>query len=202
MSGRALLFGVPLDLDTYEEAVDHCRALIAEGRPVQHVVLNAGKVVMMQDRPDLRAVVERCEIVHADGQSIVWAGRLAGLAVPERIAGIDLMQSLLGACEEQAWPVYFLGAKHDVLDRFLAVVRARYPRLEIAGSRDGYFDDDAGVAAAVRASGTRVLFVGISSPRKELFLSEQLAAMGPVFGAVALPCISSIDPNQSSWVKN
>ena len=111
MSERARLFGVQLDLETYEEAVEHCRRLIEECRPVQHVVLNAGKVVLMHDRPDLRRAVESCDIVHADGQGVVWAGRFAGIRVPERVAGIDLMQSLWEVCEAEGWPVYFLGAR-------------------------------------------------------------------------------------------
>lgn len=178
---RAPIFGVHLDLDTFDEAVDHCRSLIAQRRPVQHVVLNAGKVVMMQDQPALVAAVRRCDIVHADGQSVVWAGRLAGLNVPERVAGIDLMLSLLGVCEDEAWPVYFLGARREVLDAFVSVVRERFPELEIAGYQDGYFTDDAKVAHEVGESGARVLFVAISSPRKELFLSDWLSTMGPIF---------------------
>jgi len=111
---------------------------------------------------------------------VVWAGRFAGIRVPERVAGIDLMQSLWEVCEAEGWPVYFLGARQEVLDAFVTVVRKRHPDLVIAGARNGYFDDDAAVAEEIRRSGARVVFVAISSPRKEVFLNEQLARMGPV----------------------
>lgn len=181
MSGRVLLFGVALDLDTFEEAVEHCTALIEARRPVQHVVVNAGKIVMMTDQPELQSLVAQCDVVHADGQSVVWAGRLAGYDVPERIAGIDLMQALLAECEREQWPVYFLGARQDVLETFVGVVRQRFPDLPVAGYCNGFFADDAAVSAQIRTSGARVLFVGISSPRKEMFLREQLPAIGPIF---------------------
>jgi len=148
---------------------------------VQHVVINAGKVVMMEDVAGLREIVASCDLVNADGQSIVWAGRLLGLEVPERVAGIDLMHRLLDEAEGKAWPVFFLGAKPDVLEACVRTLQEKHPRLTVAGFHDGYFNDDAGVARLVCDSGARLLFVGMSSPRKETFLAEHLEEMGPVF---------------------
>lgn len=178
---RAEVFGVPIDLLSMDETVQRCTKLIECGRPVQHVVLNAGKVVMMQDVPALRHVIGQCTLVNADGQSVVWAGRFLGRAVPERVAGIDLMDCLLGQAECNGWPVYFLGARQEVLDVCVRRLRERYPRLVVAGSRNGYFDDDSTISREVRESGARLLFVGIPSPRKEFFLAEHLHELGPVF---------------------
>ena len=163
-----------------EQTVARCRELIEAGKPAQHVVINAGKVVMMDDVPGLRDVISGCDLVNADGQSVVWAGRLLGTPVPERVAGIDLMGRLLRLAEDKGYPVFLLGARQEILDVFMAAVMERYPRLQLAGSRNGYFKDDGAVAQEVATSGARVLFVGISSPRKEFFLAEQLIRMGPV----------------------
>jgi len=179
---RPRFLSVPLDPLTMEETVARCRALILTGRPAQHVVLNAGKCVLMEDEPDLRAIVAACDIVNADGQSVVWAARWHGIPVPERVAGIDLMERLLSEAEREGWPVYFLGAKDDVLAEFEAEVGRRFPRLLVAGRRNGYFhaEDEVGVAGAVRASGARLLLVAISSPLKERFLARHLHRMGPI----------------------
>lgn len=178
---RGEIFGVPLDLLTMDQTVQRCVEIVAEGRAAQHVLINAGKVVMMEDVPGLRDTIAQCDLVNADGQSVVWAGRMLGLQVPERVAGIDLMERLLTEAEDRSWPVYFLGARDEVLKACLVRVRAMHPRLRIAGHRDGYFDEAAAAARAIRESGARLLFVGISSPKKEFFLAEQLAEMGPVF---------------------
>lgn len=178
---RAEIFGVHLDLLTMHESIVRCVEIVESGVPTQHVVINAAKVVMMQDVPGLREVIGRCAMVNADGQSIVWAGRLLGIPVPERVAGIDLMQHLLAEAEPREWPVFFLGARRDVLDTFVERVRERHPGLVVAGSLDGYFRDSREIAATVRQSGARLLFVGISSPKKEFFLAERLAEMGSVF---------------------
>lgn len=177
---RGSLLGVPIDLLDMDATVRRCGELVEAGLPAQHVVLNAGKVVMMDDVGGLREIVADCDVVNADGQSVVWAGRVLGVPVPERVAGIDLMERLLAEAERRAWPVYFLGARPEVMERFVGVVRERYPSLRVAGARDGYFDDDAAVCAAVRESGARLLFVGISSPRKEFLLHEQRATLGPM----------------------
>jgi N-acetylglucosaminyldiphosphoundecaprenol N-acetyl-beta-D-mannosaminyltransferase len=177
---RQGVFGVSLDALTMEQTVERCEALVRSGRPAQHVVLNAGKVVMMKDVPGLRSIISNCEIVNADGQSIVWAGRLLGVPVPERVAGIDLMEELLSRAEVNDWPVFFLGATSETLADFQSVVAKRYPKLIVAGARNGYFEDDEAVAEEVRSSGARILFVAISSPRKEQFLSAQLHRLGPV----------------------
>lgn len=178
---RPMLFGVPLDPLTMDETVARCVELVESGRPVQHVVINAGKVVMMEDVPGLREVIATCDVVNADGQSIVWAGRFCGIDVPERVAGIDLMWRLLAEAEARDWPVYLLGAHEEVVQACAARILEVHPGLTFAGVRNGYFNDDAAVARAVADSGARLLFVGITSPRKEFFLAEHLPAMGSVF---------------------
>ena len=173
---------MPLDPLTMDETVQRCRELIGQSRPVQHVVLNAGKCVLMQDEPDVRDIVARCEVVNADGQSVVWAARFLGLGVPERVAGIDLMGRLIALCEREGWPVYFLGAKDEVLAAFEAEALRRHPRLRVAGRRNGYFraDQEVEIAETIRASGARLLLVGISSPMKERFLARNMERLGPL----------------------
>jgi N-acetylglucosaminyldiphosphoundecaprenol N-acetyl-beta-D-mannosaminyltransferase len=178
MTVRLNLFGVPIDALTMDASVARCRELILARRPAQHAVLNAAKVVQMMDDPGLRDAIRRADVVNADGMAVVWAGRLMGVPLPERVTGIDLMERLLAEAEHEGWPTYFLGARPDVLDAFVDVVRRRHPKLPIAGMRDGYFDDDAAVARDIRASGARLLFVGMSSPRKERFLARQLRNVG------------------------
>ena len=174
---RPPIFGVPLDRLTMDQTVDRCRQLIKSGRPAQHVALNAGKVVLMQDVPRLKRIISRCDLVSPDGMSIVWASRLLGKPVPERVTGIDLMARLFEVAETDGWPVYFLGASAEVLDRFLAVIRRRYPRLLIAGYQDGYSTRRADAADEIARSGAKLLFVGIPSPDKEFFLAENLPRM-------------------------
>jgi N-acetylglucosaminyldiphosphoundecaprenol N-acetyl-beta-D-mannosaminyltransferase len=174
---RPVLFGVAVDPLTMDETVGELARLVESGAGGQHVVLNAGKVVLMEDRPDVRCVVERAIMVNADGQSIVWAGCLLGVPFPERVTGIDLMLRMLGEAERNAWPIYLLGATDEVLAAVVERLSVEHPMLEVAGFHSGYFSDDQTVAREMANSGARIAFVAMPSPRKELFTAEQGAVL-------------------------
>ena len=92
---------------------------------------------------------------------------------PERVTGIDLFSDLLAAAAQHGLGVYFLGAQPDVLQRLEKAVTARFPGLRVVGRRDGYFEDaDAPVVAQdIQDSGADMLFLGMVSPKKEVFLA-------------------------------
>jgi len=165
------------------QTLTRCEQLIAARGAAQHVAINAAKVVAMRGDPELRAIVEGCELISADGQAVVWASRLLGDPLPERVAGIDLMQELLALAEDRGYGVYFLGARAEVLERALAEVRVRHPKINIVGARDGYFSahEAAEVADAVRASSADILFVAMPSPEKEYWLAQHGRRIGVPF---------------------
>jgi N-acetylglucosaminyldiphosphoundecaprenol N-acetyl-beta-D-mannosaminyltransferase len=104
----------------------------------------------------------------------VWASRLLGDPLPTRVAGIDLMLELLTLAEERGYRVYVLGARRDVLEQAIGRLRKLHPLLEFAGCRDGYFSDadEPSVVAEIRAAHPDLLFVAMSTPRKEYFLGR------------------------------
>lgn len=166
------LFGLPVHAATMEQAVGWCLASVdARSRSVVGVV-NVAKVITLRDQPALRSALLDCDLVLADGQGVVWASRHLRAPLPERVAGIDLFLALLDRAEARGDRVYFLGARQAVLDRMLDVVRSRWPRLRVVGARNGYFSDEEApaVAGAIAAAAPDMLFVGMTSPKKELFL--------------------------------
>jgi N-acetylglucosaminyldiphosphoundecaprenol N-acetyl-beta-D-mannosaminyltransferase len=171
---RQDLFGLPFDPLTMTQALDRCRAAIQDGDYLSVGVVNAAKLMAMRRDLQLREAVTGCDMILADGQSIVWASRILHAPLPERVAGIDLFFELLGEAAQKAYRVYFLGARREVLDRMLEEIMHRFPGLQVAGARDGYFraEDEFAVAEEIRDSGADLLFVGMSSPKKELFLDR------------------------------
>jgi N-acetylglucosaminyldiphosphoundecaprenol N-acetyl-beta-D-mannosaminyltransferase len=171
---RRNLFGIAVDALTMTQAVSRCTDAVEHGRYLSVGMVNAAKVVAMRRSERLRDAVGGCGMVLADGQSVVWASRMLGNPLPERVAGIDLFLELLGEAARRAYRVYFLGARPDVLGRMLTQVGRRYPGLAVAGARHGYFraEEEPDVAAEIRRSDPDLLFVGMSPPRKELFVSH------------------------------
>lgn len=169
---RAVVFGCHIDRLDMAQTLARCEDLIARREFAQHVAINAAKLVAMEHDPELRRIVGACELVSADGQAVVWASRMLGDPLPERVPGIDLMQELLALAERRGFRVFILGGKAEVLEQARAKIMARHPRLQLVGTRDGYFTEEEGAAVAeeVRAARPDVLFVAISSPRKEYWL--------------------------------
>ncbi|NUO40558.1 MAG: WecB/TagA/CpsF family glycosyltransferase [Streptomyces sp.] len=181
MSGRRTLFGVELDPLTMDQTVERCLEAVRDGRQLEIGVVNAAKLVNMRRDERLAKAVSGCDLVLADGQAVVWAGRVLKAPLPERVAGIDLFLRLLAEAETAGMSVYFLGAKEEVLAEMVRRVAARFPGLKVAGHRNGYFDDSeqAAIADAIADSGAQMLFLGMTSPKKEIFT----AAYGERTGA-------------------
>jgi N-acetylglucosaminyldiphosphoundecaprenol N-acetyl-beta-D-mannosaminyltransferase len=171
---RRELLGVSLDPLTIDESVAHCVKAVEQHAPVRIGMLNAAKIVKMRKDPRLRGAVLGCQLLLADGQAVVWASRLLRRSVPERVAGIDLMLRLLPEAERHGHRIFFLGAREEILAQMLAEVRRRFPDLRVVGSRNGYFTkrDEPAIVEAIREAGTDILFIGVSSPKKEFFVAE------------------------------
>jgi N-acetylglucosaminyldiphosphoundecaprenol N-acetyl-beta-D-mannosaminyltransferase len=173
------LLGHRVDRLGLEATVDRCHRALLRRERVHHVSLAAAKLVYARDDPRLARVIDSADLVNADGQAVVWASRLLGTPLPERVAGIDLMHALIGLAEVEGFRVFFLGARADVLDRAVENIRRLHPRLEVAGTHHGYFDDDENDALCdeVNAARPDVLFVAMSSPRKEYWVADCAAKL-------------------------
>lgn len=180
MSNRHEVLGYQITAIRMPEMVSLCEEAIDERRPLQIGVVNAAKIVHGRRNPALRDAVRDCDVVLADGQSVVWASRLLGAALPERITGIDLFTRLLELADRRAHRVFLLGASAEVVAETAARTSKDYAGLSIVGFRDGYFSgaEAEDVARQVRDARPDMLFLGMSSPKKELFLARYRALMG------------------------
>src|SRR5271154_3241308 len=156
------------------QTVARCREILEQGTFVQQVSINAAKLVTLRHDPELRKVINRCGLVSADGQSVVWASRLLSDPLPERVAGIDLMKELIAMAAEHGYRIFILGAQAEVLRIAIDKLREQHPKLVIAGFHHGYFtnEEDPEIAAEIRAAHPDILFVAMPSPRKERWLGE------------------------------
>ena len=182
-AARLDLLGAPLDPLTMAECIEYVETVIASGEAAQHASVNAAKLVRLQSDDGLRDALWGCELVTADGQPVVWAARLLGTPVPERVAGIDLMEALLARAEERGHAVYLLGARPDSLADAAKEIRRRHPAIRIVGTHHGYFsrDEEAALVAAVGAAQPSLLFIALETPQKELFLARNRDALPPGF---------------------
>lgn len=179
MKKRISFLDTVADAWTMDETVEEIDRRLKRGIFTQHVVVNAAKVVNMKSDRNLREAVLACNIINIDGMGVVWGARALGHRVPERVAGIDLFHRLLDLAKRKKYSVFFLGAKDDVVKEAVARATNMYPGLEIAGYNHGYFwDDEEKVVEKIRASGANMLFVAMTSPKKEEFINRWKDKLG------------------------
>ena len=171
--------GCAVDNLNMEETLRQVDGFIRSGKPHQHVVVNVDKIVKASRDPGLRQIINDCDLINADGMPVVWASRLLGKPLKERVTGIDLFEALMKRSAEQGWRVFLLGAREEVVSGVARIYPARYPGLTLAGYRNGYWtpEEEEGVVAAIAATRPDILFVAISSPKKEAFLARYQEAM-------------------------
>jgi N-acetylglucosaminyldiphosphoundecaprenol N-acetyl-beta-D-mannosaminyltransferase len=173
-AAKVRLLGVPIDGLTMEKVLARVDDAV-ERRSRLHVgVVNAAKLVNMRRDPQLRQDVLASDLILADGVSVVWASRFMGDPLPERIAGIDLMMAMLRRASDRGYRVYCLGATQEILDRAVDRMLDEFPGLPVVGQRNGYFgaDEEEGVAHEIAAARPDILFVAMTSPKKENFLGR------------------------------
>ncbi len=178
MTTRRQLVGVPVDAMSMADTIVWVRAAIGARRPVAHLCVNAANVATAHDDATYRALLDDADLVGADGASMLWAGRVLGEPLPERVTGIDLMTGICAAAPAAGWRIALLGSRSDVVARVAAKLSGQ--GVDVAFARDGYLDglDLDEVARGVAESGADVLFVGMPSPAKEKFVIEHARPAG------------------------
>jgi N-acetylglucosaminyldiphosphoundecaprenol N-acetyl-beta-D-mannosaminyltransferase len=118
-------------------------------------------------------------LINADGMPVVWASRLLGNPLPCRVAGVDLFQNLVKLCADKGYRPFFFGAREWVVEKVVEEFKQRYPKLDVAGYRNGYYteEEEPAIAEMIRDSMADMLFVGFSSPMKENFLKKWMPVM-------------------------
>jgi N-acetylglucosaminyldiphosphoundecaprenol N-acetyl-beta-D-mannosaminyltransferase len=175
----ANVLGCPITKLGLRDFVRSAEEFITSKKPHYIAVVNVAKIIKMRSDPFLDESVRSANLIGADGMPLVWASRLLGNPLPERVNGTDLMYELLARANEKRYRIFFFGAKQAVLDTVLERVRAHYPGVQIAGSRNGYFSkaEEWDVVNEIRAAKADIIFIAFGTPKKELWVRQYLSAM-------------------------
>ncbi len=212
---RIFLLGLPVDRVTLREAVEllstHVearRALSADapGRTAQVVTLNPEMLMRSREQPGFRALIRAADLVVADGVGILWAARLLGISLPERVTGVELTEGLARRAAERGYRLFLLGAAPGVAERAAARLERDFPGLRIAGAFSGTprREGDEEAIARIRASGADIVLVAYGSPAQEYWIARLRERPG---AAVAIGVGGTFDflagrvPRAPQWMR-
>lgn len=203
---RITILNTVIDVLNVQDTIRLVEEYVKRKEPLHLMGVNADKINELNENERLKQIVNSCGIINADGDSVIKASRYLGKPLPERVAGIDLMQSLIQLSEIKGYSVYLLGAKQDVVERTAEALKNQYPKLKLIGFHNGYFKECEWPKISEELKGMEpdFVFVGITSPLKE-YLIEYLQDDGnrSVFMGVggSFDVISGDIPRAPIWMQ-
>ena len=175
---RIDVLGVGFDNITMEQAVaEGVRLMSAEGAHYA-VTPNPEIVEVCREDEDARTAVNGADLVLADGIGVIYGAKMLGTPLKGRVTGIGFAQELMARMAENGKSLYLLGAKPGVAEKAAENLQRQYPGLKIAGTHDGYFQEDSPVVEAIRESGADVAFVCLGAPKQEKWMRQNGGATG------------------------
>jgi len=181
---RVAVLDVKIDVVTMEEAVRTVEQFI--NQPKTHLVVtpNAEIIMMAQTDKHLAQIINNADLVVPDGAGVVWAAHFNGDAMPERVAGYDLVQNLLAKASTKKYRIYMLGGAPGIVEQAKNTAEKRYPGVQIVGTRHGFFtkNDESEIIKNIKSSHPDVLLVALGVPRQEKWLSEFIEEIGVPVG--------------------
>jgi N-acetylglucosaminyldiphosphoundecaprenol N-acetyl-beta-D-mannosaminyltransferase len=200
---RVDIGGVPTDLCGRDclkqlllEDVRHHRTRKGAARLIFDV--NGHGVSLFASNAEYRNAVLEADVIHADGQPIVWASRMAGVSgIPERTATTDLIHDIATVAVQHDLRLFLLGSQADVVAHAAQALRAKHPGLQICGVRHGYFRDDEQqqVVAEIAAKRPDVVIVGMGKPREQMFAISERENTGAAWIVTAGGCFDYFKPS-------
>lgn len=177
---RISILGAEIDPLTLEEAVNRTAALVASGGAHQIVTLNPEYLYRAQRERDLLEIAREAALVTADGIGIVWAARVHGFFLPERVTGIELLLALCRRAAAEGWRVFLLGGKPGVAEDAASQLAVLFPGLLVAGTSHGYFTgrEEAAVLGKIKTVQPHILFVGLGAPKQEEWIYKHKQLLG------------------------
>lgn len=176
----SILFGIPVARCSLDEIIAIAERHIREKDRLRIGVINAAKVVKMKRDSFLWDSICTSDLIIADGASIVLASKVLGKALPERVTGIDLMHRLLLSANEHGSRVFLLGATEEVSRKVESWIKRTHPGVVISGRANGYCEseNEPALVRMIRESESDILFVAITSPKKEIFIARWETQLG------------------------
>jgi N-acetylglucosaminyldiphosphoundecaprenol N-acetyl-beta-D-mannosaminyltransferase len=174
------IFGCRVDRVTMTDVLTHCRAFLREGGPHYVVTADTSGIVIAQDDPEHKRIMNAADLVTPDSIGVVWASRKFGAPVPERVPGVDTMEALCRMAAAESYRIFLFGAAPGVADTAARNLTARFPGLIVAGTRNGFFtpQDEPTILEQIRAAQPDILFVAFGIPKQEKWIAAHLAETG------------------------
>lgn len=172
--------GVNVSPLTYEGIIEDLGQRIAAGKQSTIIAVNPEKVMAAQRDPQVKDLINASTYQIADGVGILLAAKLKKGNITSRVTGVDMMSAILKFASEDGLPVYFYGAKEEVVAKAIANIEKSFPKIQVAGYSNGYDKDEDALVQRIQQSGAKIIFVALGSPKQELWIQRNMPKLSNV----------------------
>lgn len=183
---RVKIGSIAIDAVTLDQAVDAIGELVARGNGGMVFTPNVDHIVVAEDDAKFRAAYQEADLALVDGTPVMWAARLLGTPLPEKVSGSDLVRPLAARAAREGWRVYLLGGRPGIAAGAKEILEREYPGLQIVGTSCPMIDLSKGIAEqqdvidSIRASRPDLLLLALGAPKQEIFAHRIRSLVGPV----------------------
>ena len=172
MNDKVKILGVRIDNLTMPQAVERLRTMAKEDRVHTVFTPNSEILYVAKNDPEFRAVLNGSDLNTADGIGVVYAGKILKDPIKERVAGYDLASAFLPVMEQEGLRLFLFGSVEGVAQKARDNLLKQYPKLQIVGTRNGFFDDEPAVIEEINQAKPDVVFVCLGAPKQEKFIAK------------------------------
>ena len=185
---RVNILGVPVDMVDKEQASAVFAEIFSQPgcsmivTPKSEIVQNASK------DEELRSLIASADLIIPDGIGLVYASKVMGCPLSERVTGIDFLESIIARLAQTGESIFFFGSKPGVADEAADRMKKKYPGLRVAGTQNGYFqpEEEALIVKQINESGADFLCVALGAPKQERFIAQHRDEFTSVRGAIGV----------------
>ena len=138
-TNRIEILGVPVDMADKAAAMESFKEKFPEPGVTVIVTPNSEIVLRASEDPGLKRLIESADIIIPDGIGLVYASKIVGAPLSERVTGIDFLENIIAYLEMSGESIYFFGSKPGVAEAAAENICKKYPELRVAGTHNGYF---------------------------------------------------------------
>jgi N-acetylglucosaminyldiphosphoundecaprenol N-acetyl-beta-D-mannosaminyltransferase len=208
--GRIAILGVPVDDLSMQQAVERIDSLIEQGGFHQVATANVDFLMNSMKDQELMDILHRCEIVLADGMPLVWASRIMGTPLTQRITGADLMPHLVELSQRKKRRMFLLGASEERSRAAADWIEKTYPGAQLAGRYSPPFGPIEGldhdhIIGLIEQSDADILLVAFGNPKQEKWLAMHRGRLRvPVCIGVgaSIDFMSGQHPRAPGWMQH
>ena len=167
---RIDVLGTKFDDLTMDEALDCAEKLMEERRAAYVVTPNPEIVMCCREDPAAAAAVDGASLVIADGIGVIYGAKILGTPLKAKLPGIDFTCGLFSRLAQRSGKVFLFGSRPGIAESAAENIKKDYPGLEIVGTNDGYFTDDAPIIEKINAARPDLLLVCLGAPKQEKWM--------------------------------